>query len=307
MNQILYVDKPKKGGSLEINTIVKIFAIIIIILGIILIAKGSYGIFSSYNNLQAGDEPVVSIKEVNGNLQINVIHDKAIDKIIYSWNTGEEYTLQGKGLSNITETIELPVGTNILKLKVIDKNKKEFTYTKECYRTEEDMISPEIEFVVEGSKVKIVVKDETELSYIMYRWNEEDNTVVEPREDSKKQIEEKISILKGENTLTIIAVDAAGNEAEKKQIFKGAKKPTIETVQENDELVIKIKDEENIQKIEMTVNGELFSTDSENTGTPLNIKEVELRQKLVSGENNITITVYNVSGLSEQVTKQITM
>ena len=37
------------------------------------------------------------------------------------------------------------------------------------------------------------------------------------------------------------------------------------------------------------------------------MKEVELRQKLAIGENTITITVYNVSGLSEQVTRQITI
>lgn len=306
MNQILYVEKQKKGGSLEINTIVKIFAIIIIVLGVILISKGIYGIANSSNN-KMQTEPVVTIKEVEDKLQINVVHNKAIDKIIYSWNDEEEVVLQGKGQNNVTETIELPVGTNMLTLTIIDSNKKEITYTKEYYKSDRDTINPEIELVVEGSKVKIVVKDETELSYMMYRWNDEDNTTVEPREDSKKQIEEKISILKGENTLTILAVDASGNETEKKQIFKGAKKPTIETAQENDELIITVKDEENIQKIEVNINGTLFSTDPDNTGTPLNVKEVEFGQKLVSGENTITITAYNVSGLSEQVTEQITI
>lgn len=307
MNQILYVEKSRNGNSLDINTVIKIFAIIIIILGIILVAKGTYGVVTSSNSTKIGAEPVVSIKEVDGKLQISVIHDKAIDKIIYSWNSVNEHTLLGKGQSNIIETIDLPTGTNILNLKIIDNNKKEYIYTKEYYKSEEDTISPEIEFVVEGSKVKIIVKDDTELSYIMYRWNDEDNTVVEPREDSKKQIEEKISILKGENTLTILAVDAAGNETTKEQKFKGAKKPTIETTQENDELIIKIKDEENIQKIEINLNGEFFSTDPENTGNPLNMQEAEIRQKMRAGENTITITVYNVSGLSEQITKQITI
>lgn len=305
MNQILYVDRPKKGGSLEMDTIVKIFTIIIIIFGIILIAKGSYGMFSSSNS-KVG-EPVVSIKEVDGDLQINIVHNKAIDKIIYAWNNGEEQTLQGKGQTNITETIELPIGTNTLNLRVIDSSKKEVKYTKQCYKSEVDTIEPEIELVVEGSKVKIVVKDETELSYIMYRWNEEDNTIVEPREDSKKQIEEKISILKGENKLTIIAVDSSGNETTKEQMFKGAKKPNIQVIKENDELIIKVTDEENIKKIDITLNGESYSTDPGNTGEPLNIKEVELRQKLQPGENTITITAYSVNGLSEQVTKATTI
>lgn len=307
MNQILYVDKPKKGSSSEISKIVKIFAIIIIIFGIILISKGIYGIISNANNIENGKEPIVMVQEVEGKLKIDINHNKSIDKVIYSWNNMEEIVLQGRGQNNITETIDLPVGTNILNLRVIDSKNKEVKYTKEFFKTDKDITKPEIELVVEGSRVKIVAKDETELRYIMYKWNDEDNTVVEVREDSKKQIEEKIAILKGENTLTIIAVDSAGNETEKKQVFKGVKKPTIEVTQQNDELIIKVKDEENIQKIEINLNGKLASTDSEGTGTPLNIKEAELVQKLEAGQNNITITVYSVNGLSEQITKNITI
>jgi len=304
MNQILFVEKPKNGNSLEINTIIKIFSVIIMILGIVLFGKGIYGVV---NSSKIETEPEVSIRELNSELELKIEYERVIDKIIYSWNSEQEYTLLGKGRNNITENIDLPTGTNILNFKIIDINKNEFEYSKQFTVAQRDEIGPEIEFVVEGSKVKMVIKDETELSYIMYRWNEEDNTVVEPRDNSKKQIEEKIAILKGENTLTIIAVDAAGNETIKQQTFRGVKKPKIETTQENDELVIKISDEENIKKIELNVNGEIFSTDPDDTGVSVNMKEVELRQKLSSGQNTITITVYNVSGLSEQVTKQITL
>ena len=308
MNQILYIDKNKNknGNSLEINSILKIFAIAIIILGVILIGKGVYGIVVSSNQAQ-GQEPIVATKQIEGKLQLNITHNIAIDKVIYSWNNEEEVIMQGRGQTNIVETIQMPVGTNTLNLKIIDSNKKETTYIKQYYKADRDMVEPEIELVVEGSKVKIVAKDETKLHYIMYRWNEEDNTVVEAREESPKKVEEKISILKGENKLTIIAVDSAGNETTKEQMFKGAKKPTIEVVQENDELVIKVKDEESIKKIDITLNGEYFSTDPENTGASLNMAEVELRQKLKAGENTITVTVYNISGLSEQVTQQVTI
>ena len=117
MNQILYIQKSKNGNSLEINSILKIFAIAIIILGVILIGKGVYGIVALSNK---GQEPVVATKEINGKLQINVTHNKAIDKIIYSWNGKEEIVMQGRGQTNILETIELPVGTNMLNLKIID-------------------------------------------------------------------------------------------------------------------------------------------------------------------------------------------
>lgn len=306
MNQILYIQKSKKGSSLEVDNVVKISVIIILIFGIIAIAKGTFGMISSSNSSKT-IEPTVSISEVTDGLQISISHNVAIDKIIYSWNDSSETTLQGKGQSNITEIIELPVGTNILHLQIVDINKKTTIYTKQYYKSDKDTISPEIEFVVENSKVKMVVKDDTQLAYIMYHWNDEDDTVVEPREDSKTQIEEKITILKGENTLTILAVDAAGNEATKEQKFKGAKKPTIEITQENNEAVVKITDEENIQKIEVTLNGQFYSTDSEGTGTALNMQEVEIRQPLQSGENTIVITAYSTNGLSDKLSKTITI
>lgn len=306
MNQILYVEKSKKKGEpLEIKTIVKIFAIIIIVFGVIMIGKGAYSIYKNSANGGTNNIPLVTTSQTNNKLVINVKHDKAINKIVYSWNDEQETTLQGRGQSEISETITIPVGTNTLHLKVIDIKGKTATTTKEFTLSDEDLTEPEIEFVIENSKVKIVAKDETELKYIMYHWNNEDDTVVEAREDSPKQIEEKISILKGENTLTIVAVDKAGNETTKTQVFKGATKPTIEVQQENSELVIKIKDEENIQKIEIDLNGQFYSTDSENTNTPLNMKEVEIRQPLPSGTNTITITAYNTNGLSEKITKEV--
>ena len=289
MNQILYVEKSKNSNSLSMEATVKIFVISIIIFAIIFIGKGVYGIVNSKKNDKVL-EPSITINELEEELQIIINHEKAIDKIIYSWNNGKQETIQGRGRTNIVETIEFPTGNNTLYLKIIDSNKKETSYTKEYYRDDKDTIKPEIELVVEGSRVRVVAKDERKLSYIKYNWNDEDETIVEVREDSPKQIEERVSILKGENKLTIVAVDEAGNETVKEQIYKGAKKPTIEVTQTNDELLIKVSDEENIQKIEINLNGNSYSTDHENTG-----------------ENNIVITAYSVNGLSEQVSRTITI
>ena len=306
MNQILYVEKNKKSGKLETKTAVKIFAIIILIFGIILAIFGGYKLYNSVI-IEGKKEPVIEVNQIEEKLQIKVTHNKAIDKIVYTWNSEQENVLQGKNRNEMVEEIEVPFGNNILNLKVIDKNKKETIYQKEFYREEKDTTKPEIEFEVEGSKVKIVAKDETKISYIMYHWNNEEDTIVEVSEENGKRIEERISILKGENTLTIIAVDKEGNETKKEQIFKGAKKPNIQIVQENDQVLITVTDEENIKKIEMNINGSTLSTDPENTDVPLNLKEAQFIQKLSPGNNTITITAYNVSGLSEQKTQEITL
>lgn len=307
MNQILYMGNNKKSGTLEIKTVVMIFSICIILFGIILVGKGSFAIISNISNNNLENIPVVTMSQEGNTIKLTVKHDKAIDKIVYNWNSKQEYMLLGKGRTDLTEEIEVPEGENLLTVKITDIEGKIVSYTRQCKSTDEDVIKPEIELLVENSKVKIVAKDETQIDYIKYYWNNEDETKVEAREDSPKQIEEKLSIMKGENTLTIIAVDKNGNETKKEQTFKGAKKPTVELYREGQELIVKVTDEEGVQKIEYTINGEQYSTDPNNTGESLNLKEVEFRQPLASGSNTITIKAYNISGLVEEVTGETTI
>lgn len=307
MNQILYTNnQKKKGGPLEINTILRIFAILCIMFGLILVGQGVFAMLNQQEEVTS-TVPLVEINQEGDTLKLMIKHDKIIDRIIYSWNENQEVVLQGKGRLELEETIDVPIGSNTLVLKVIDVNGKTVSYSQMYELAEGDVIKPEIELLVESSKVKIVAKDETALDYILYYWNEEDETKIDVREDSLKQIEEKIDILKGENTLTIVAIDKAGNETVKEQTFKGVKKPKIDLARSGNELIIKVTDEENIQKIEYTLNGKYYSTDPQNTGASLNMKELEIKQPLEQGENKITIKAYNINGLETEVSGEATI
>lgn len=307
MNQILYTNnQKKKGGPLEINTILRIFAILCIMFGLILVGQGVFAMLNQQEEVTS-TVPLVEINQEGDTLKLMIKHDKIIDRIIYSWNENQEVVLQGKGRLELEETIDVPTGSNTLVLKVIDVNGKTVSYSQMYELAEGDVIKPEIELLVESSKVKIVAKDETALDYILYYWNEEDETKIDAREDSLKQIEEKIDILKGENTLTIVAIDKAGNETVKEQTFKGVKKPKIDLARSGNELIIKVTDEENIQKIEYTLNGKYYSTDPQNTGASLNMKELEIKQPLEQGENKITIKAYNINGLETEVSGEATI
>lgn len=307
MNQILYTNNKKsKGQPLEINVVLKIFAILCIVFGIILVGQASFAMLNQKEEANT-TIPVVEINQEGNVLKLNVKHDKIIDKIVYSWNETQEIILQGKGRTELEETIDMPVGSNTLVLKVTDINGKTVNYSQMYELAEGDVTTPEIEMLVENSKVKIVAKDETALDYLIYYWNEEDETRVNVREESLKQIEEKIDILKGENKLTILAVDKAGNQSIKEQTFKGVKKPKIDLARTANELIIKVTDEEGIQKIEYTLNGVYYSTDPQNTGTPLNMKELEVKQPLAQGENKITIKAYSVSGLETELSGEATI
>lgn len=307
MNQILYTNyEKKKGGPLELNMILRIFGILCILFGIIMISSATFAMLNKENTSQT--IPLVEIVDNKETLLLKVSHDKLIDKIVYNWNEdSQDIVLQGKGRNNIEEIIDLPVGYNVLYLKVTDINGKVVSYSQAYERAEGDVLAPEIELLVDGSKIKIVAKDESKLSHIIYYWNQEDETRLDAREDSSRQIEEKISTLKGENILTIIAVDEAGNETKKEQTIKGATKPNIELSRDGTQLIIKITDEEGIQKIEYTLNDKPYSTDPENTGASLNRKEVTIRHTLEQGTNKLVMTVYNVSGLKTETTGTATV
>lgn len=308
MNQILYTGNKKNKGPLSIQAVGRIFAIMIILFGLILVGQGSYAIFMPQESETTKTSvPVVTMTQQGNQILIKITHDKAIDKITYMWSQKQEVVLQGKGRNIIEESIQVPEGENTLTLKVVDILGKEVTYTQEYTSISTDTIKPEIELTIENSKVKITAKDETQLDYISYHWNDEDETILEAREESPKLVEEKIAILKGENTLKVTAVDKSGNVTQKEQTFKGAKKPTIELSGQGNEIIIKVTDEENIKKIEFTLNGVFYSTDPNNTGTSLDVKELEIRQPLASGRNTINVKAYNVNDLVEEKTGEVTI
>lgn len=312
MNQILYMGGKKnskgKGGPLELSTAGMLFAILIIIFGIILTGQGIFAMFSgSEGNEIESSIPSLLIEQSGTTVTLNIKHDKAIDKIMYSWNGEPETVLQGRGRNIIEEDIIATVGINELNITIIDIFGKEATYSKDIEILSADAIPPEIELLVDGSKIKISVKDETELDYISYFWNYEDDTIINVREESPKLIEERIDILKGENTLNIVAVDKAGNMTEKQQKYIGSTKPVVEIVKDGNTAKVTVRHNQNIQKIEYNINGTLYSTDAANTGASLGVKEYIYNFPLQQGENSINVKAYNTESLYEEVTQKITL
>lgn len=309
MNQILFVNaEKKKGGPLEIKVVLRIFAVVIMVFGMILIGKSVYAMLNKNNENVSTSIPTVEITQVGNKLKVIVGHDKQIDKITYMWNNeNPETVLQGRGRTNIEESIDLPVGINILNLKVIDINGKTTSYNKQYVLENGDITSPEIEFEQDGSKIKIIARDETAIDYMKYYWNEEDATKVTATDLNPKQVEEKVQILKGVNTLYVVAVDKAGNETIKEQPYKGATKPTVNLSIEGTSVIMKISDAEGVQKLEYELNGVLYSTDPNNTGVAIGVKEFEYKQELVSGENKLVVRVYNISGLMTETTMEPTI
>ncbi|MGN1299525.1 MAG: hypothetical protein ACI4UE_06060 [Candidatus Scatovivens sp.] len=303
MNQILDYnpigDNNNGSGKGSTDKIIKVFAIILITFAVCLTGIGIFNIIKNNTgiNTEQVNESKADIKtsKDGSNLKISVSHDKKLIKLMYNWNTTPERTISIDSGNTFETSIEIPAGNNTLNIKVVDNNNGVTAYSEEISSEDGiDIINPVVSYeVTEDKKIKIKATDENALDCITYRWNDEDETEIKAEEENQKEIIIEIEIKKGENNLTIIAVDKANNTASTQQTFTGLTQPNIQVVLSEDKskLVVTCTHENGISKVEYTLNDKPYA--AELTDSP---KEIQFEQALDEGYNKIILTVTSVDG-----------
>ena len=288
MNQILSVEPPKprkekkqkvnnsynsykSSGPIEIEKIARFFAIVLIVFGIIMVGSGSYSMYkgSQVGNSQA--KPTIYVEEVE---------------------------LEASGKRSVEQTIEIPTGENTLNIYAVDQQGKETNYSR-VYTRQGDIV---INFEVEGSNLKVTANGINQLSYMTYRWDENEEQRIDINNMTTEQL---IEIPMGQHTLTVSVVDVNNNTETKEQEVKGVTKPTVTINRTENNFVINASDEEGITRIEVRVDqddNQQFLIDLEKV-----YPNVEDRKQfeysgfaLHDGRNTLEVTVYNVNGVSEE-------
>ncbi len=307
MNQILSTSIPmdnkkkqtnKTHNPIKIEKILKFFGIVILIFGIFLIGIGVYKITQNQVQQKAENtEPTISIENKTENtILLKIINQKNIDRLEYGWNDEEPTIIYGNNGKYLEKEINVPAGSNILNVLVVDVDGKETTYEKQYER------ESNIEFEVSGNKIKIIYNGDTMISYMTYRWDEEEETRVEIQDTT---IEKEIDTIKGLHTLTVVVVDENNNTDTKQQKINGVSKPKVEVTvdEQNEHFVIKASDEEKISKFSFKLNQD------ENQEYEMNLEDKDFKEiqyvlqdsmKLQPGENTIEVTVYNSNGVSTE-------
>ena len=262
MNQILYYEskKSKKNGpALDINKVILIFAITLIVFGFAFVGKGTFAVVrnSEYSKKMQNSVPELQITENGSNIIITASNVIAIDQLKYSWNDDEETVIEGNNRTYITENIDLPYGTNNnLNVVVIGTNGKSKEYTQSFSSSiGKDIKKPNIDIGITGNYLKLTITDDLALSYITYRWNDEEEKRVEPSGGENAKIEVSVEILKGRNKFKIIAVDTNNNTATREETFEGRVKPTVNVWVDGDSFLIVAEHEDKIERIEYNLNG----------------------------------------------------
>ena len=303
MNQILSTEAPKsnnkvRGGNrapADIEKILKFFAIGMIIFGIFMIGSGSYAMYQNSKFTGNSSKPTIYIEETSATaITIQVSHNKELSKVSYYWNNQEPIELECSGKKKVEQKVDLLTGKNTITIIAIDVNGLE-SKTQKQYEVQGDI---SIEFQAEGNNIKIKAEGNEQLSYLTYRWDEEEETRVEI---NNMQAEESIEIPKGLHKLTVVVVYINNKTETKEQEIKGVTKPKVEvTTDGSSNFIIKASDEEGIKKVEFIIN----ETDKNrlNLDQVLPIEErktFEYSYPLHDGENKLEVRVYNESDVSE--------
>ena len=306
MNQILSTSMPmdnKKKKEKKVNTnpvaiksILKFFAIAMLIFGIFTIGTGACAVFKNQSEQQEQNlEPSISIEDKDEEtILLKVVHKKNIAKLEYRWNDEESTVVNGNNGKYIEKQIKVPSGKNTLHVLVVDEDGKEIPYEKQYER------ESKINFEVSGNKIKIIYEGDKKVSYMTYRWDEEEEKTIQIN-DTK--IDQEIDAIKGLHTLTVIVVDEDNNTDTKVQKINGVSKPkiTVAVDDANQHFVIKASDDEKITTIVFRLNQD------DNQYYTLNIADMNyndiqyvLPMELQSGENTIEVTIKNASGVTEE-------
>ena len=109
---------------------IKIFAIALGIFAFVsvVIAMGIFFITNKKQSVLPGitnEIPQILIVENDKTLEITASYSGVLEKLIYSWGENPDQTIPGAGLNTISASLEKPLGTHVLKIKVVAQDGNE--------------------------------------------------------------------------------------------------------------------------------------------------------------------------------------
>ena len=313
MNQILVTEKKKKSkktsrGPIEIKGIVRFFAVFIMLFGIVLAGEGSYALYKEIDESKPENIPDLSLTRDGDIVILKIEHNTEIFKINYRWNDGEENSIP-EGTTYVEEEILLPDGNNVLNITVIDMKNREYQFIKEYNLEGVDITKPNIEVTQteEGTaNISIVASDETAITEMTYKINDEQEVTVQATEERQKEITQDITLPEGQNTLTVVAKDTTDNVTTYEKQIIVSSKPTIEIVsQEGNTITLKISDKYGLKDVIVNLNGKVYSSKDIDQNPNVNKNEIYVPLELQSGNNVLSIEVTNVNGLKGSASTQL--
>ena len=158
---------------------------------------------------------------------------------------------------------------------------------------------PKIEIVQDRSTLNMTVSSENNISKIIYKWNDGEETQING--NSEQSISLEINIPLGTNTLSVIATDENGvsQNFEKEYIGVEEYNATITLEQKTNTINIKCSSESIINYISYK-----FDNEEEKTAQ-INSKTGEVAINAISGEHTLNVKIVDINGREYEEEKKI--
>lgn len=154
-----------------------------------------------------------------------------------------------------------------------------------------------VKFESQVGGVKMTVSCDINIETISYWWDEEEPTTVEV---SDKKYETVITSKQGTHTLKVEVTDEKGYTKTVSQLVIGDAGPEVSISTDRiSNYVITVKDDERVDKIVIVLN-------SETQEVEVNAKEFEYKVAIPEGDSVISVTAYNLNGLTTNKKAKIT-
>ena len=298
MNQILMIDnkpkQPKKrskgpkgsSGPIEIKNIIRFFAIVIIIFGLVIISHSSYAIYVDARGNNTENLAQINITRTNDTITVNVQSTYVVNKFKYNWQDSEQTSIPEDSTSFQIEGIILPSENNVLTIVLEDETGRAVTYTKEIILDGIDIVKPIIETERgQGSSVIITATDETQIEYMTYALDDGEEIRIDKNNENDTVIEYVVTNIETVETTVKISTD----------------RPVINSIdvdKETGTLLINASDQDGLQTIEVNLNGAVYRMDD------VNRTEAIFTLNLQEGTNTLYIKLTNVNGISAEGTTE---
>ena len=193
----------------------------------------------------------------------------------------------------------IAIGARVYLNSGIDDNN---TITENTIVDTPEVSKPVIEIITGSSSLDITITSENEIDYIIYSWDDEEETQVNGNEEYEMEL--TISIPEGTSTLTITAKDINGEEATyTNQYTKTGEEfiPTITLEQDDNTINIIIESETTLDYVSYTFDDE---TEIEED---INDTVIEIPIEITSGEHSLSVTVVDINGDIYEDTKSFSI
>lgn len=302
MNQILFTSNNKNNyNKIDTKKIIRIFAIALLVVAIIIVAMKVYGIYQEKKNVTVGFNPEITITSNNTKeATIKVTCAEGIQYLVYTWNDEDENRVNLNGSTSFERMVRIPEeAINTLKVEVASLDGVIKSKT-EVFENSIDNEKPIVDSItIVDKKLNIEVSDNKGIKYLAYKWENEEEVIINVDENDNMNMIAQIDIQRGTYKLQIRIVDIYENEEILSRLVTGVNEPEIKVIKYGDTVNVCVTHDMGFKKIEFIINNSVYVYDENFSRYDKNKTEISIDFPLKEGENKVQVNAYSFEKMSD--------